>query len=103
MQRLSEARPAVLYGDFLACDAFNVTEQVGEIAVSSLILCGTEDRMMPLKNSELLSDHMPGARLEVLPGAGHMMMAEQPDKVAGLLADFLGTISYRPGQSSNPK
>lgn len=97
-QRLSEARPAVLYGDFLACNAFDVTEQVEEISVPSLILCGTEDRMMPLKNSEFLNDHIHGARLEVLPGAGHMMMAEQPDKVAAVLGDFLETISYRPGQ-----
>lgn len=98
VRQLSNARPAVLYGDFVACDAFNITDQLSRIVAPTLILCGAEDRMMPLKNSEFLREHMTNAHLEVLPGAGHMAMAEQPDRVAGLLTDFLKEIPYKPGQ-----
>ena len=98
MQRMTETRPSVLYGDFLACDAFDVRNRLSTISVPTLILCGAEDKMTPVKNSVYLRDNIPGARMEILPGAGHMLMLEQPDRVAELLADFLNSIPYRPGK-----
>jgi pimeloyl-ACP methyl ester carboxylesterase len=98
LQRMSQTRPTVLYGDFLACEAFNEADRVGTISVPTLVLCGAEDKMTPLKYSEFLRDHIPGARMEVVPNAGHMLMLEQPDLTAELLAGFLNTVPYRPGQ-----
>jgi pimeloyl-ACP methyl ester carboxylesterase len=53
--------------------------------------------MTPLHTSEFLRDHIAGARLEVVPNAGHMVMLEQPDRVSGLLADFFNSIPYHSG------
>ena len=97
-QRLFETRPTVLYGDFLACDAFNVTGQLSRVSIPTLILCGAEDRMTPPKYSEFLRDQISGAHFEALPGAGHNAMLEQPDNVADVLNDFLNTIAYQAGQ-----
>src|SRR5574341_51564 len=97
-QRMSETRSTVLYGDFLACDAFNVMDQISKISAPTLILCGTEDKMAPVKYSEFLRDNIPEAQMTVLPDAGHMVMLEQPDKAAWILNDFLNTIPYQPGQ-----
>lgn len=97
-QRMAETRPSVLYGDFLACDAFDVTDRLSKVSAPTLILCGAEDKMTPVKNSEFLQENIPGAQMEILPGAGHMLMLEQPDRVAVLLADFLNSIPYRPGK-----
>jgi len=47
LQRLQTTRPAVLYGDLMACDAFNVTGDLPRISVPTLVVCGMEDRMMP--------------------------------------------------------
>jgi len=97
-QRLAETRPTVLYGDFLACDAFNVTDQLSQISAPTLIVCGADDKMTPPKYSELLRDTILNSRMEIVTNAGHMVMLEQPEVVADLLADFLNAIPYQAGQ-----
>ncbi len=96
--RMAETRPAVLHGDFVACDTFDVMERLREISLPTLILCGTEDKMTPLRYSEYLRNHIRGARLQTFEGAGHMVMLERPGPVCDALADFLNRIPYRPGQ-----
>lgn len=96
-QRMAETRPSVLHGDFLACDAFDITETVSEIRVPALVICGQDDRLTPLRYSQYLADQIPDARLEAIPDAGHMVMLEQPQAVAGALIDFLASISFQPG------
>jgi len=94
IEQMLETRQAVLYGDFLACDAFDVMERVGKICVPTLIICGSEDRMTPPNRSEYLQAQIEGAQLYTVEGAGHMVMIEQPDQVADLLAGFLDQIPY---------
>lgn len=97
-QIMMEMRPSALLGDFLACNQFDITSQLGRIKVPTLILCGTEDKMTPLKYSESLRDSIGGARLQVVEGAGHLVMAEQPDAVADLLTKFINTLPPRAGR-----
>ncbi|MBI3738941.1 MAG: alpha/beta hydrolase [Chloroflexi bacterium] len=97
-QRMAVTRPTVLYGDLLACDAFNLMDQLSKISVPTLIMCGAEDKMTPLKNSEFLRDNIANAKLEVVPNSGHMVMLEQPEKVSAILAGFLNTVPYQPGK-----
>jgi pimeloyl-ACP methyl ester carboxylesterase len=94
---LAETRPAVLYGDLVACNTFNVIELLNRLIVPTLILCGTEDRMTPLQNSRALANAIPGSALQTIDGAGHAVMLEQPRRVAALLSVFLKTIPYTPG------
>jgi pimeloyl-ACP methyl ester carboxylesterase len=94
-QNMLEIRPPVLLGDFLACNAFDVTSQLKQINVPTLIICGAEDKMMPLKNSELLRDGIANAQFHVVDHAGHMVMAEQPDMVANLLKQFIDKVPLR--------
>ena len=47
----------------------------------ALVLCGEHDRLTPAKRHELMAGLMEGARLEVIGGAGHLPMLEQPDVV----------------------
>ena len=97
-QRLNETRSSVLHGDLLACNTFDVTEQVGEVRLPTLVVCGAEDRMTPLRQSQFLASAIPAARLEVIPQAGHMAMLEQPQAVAKVLAAFVSSIQYQPGK-----
>jgi len=92
LQQLEETRPSVLHSDFLACDSFDVMERISKINVPTVLICGAEDRMTPVKYSEYLRDHIEGARLEVIEGAGHMVMIEKPDETAKVLEDFLNSI-----------
>jgi pimeloyl-ACP methyl ester carboxylesterase len=79
----------VAHGDFSACDAFDVMARLGEIRAPALVVCGTEDRLTKPKYSEFLRDGIPGARLELVPGAGHMVMLEAPGAVAERIQAFL--------------
>lgn len=96
--RLKEVRPSVLYGDLLACERFDCTDQLADIRLPTLILCGTEDQMTPLRYSQLMARVIPGAILDEVPQAGHMVMLEKPDVVAQSLADFLKHIPYHAGE-----
>lgn len=78
-----QAVPApVAHGDFLACDAFDIMARLGEIRTPTAVICGAEDQLTPPKYSEYIRDHVAGARLEVVAGAGHMVMLEAPERVA---------------------
>lgn len=96
-QRAEEAYalcdPAVYRGDYLACDAFDVLERLGEIRCPAAVICGDADRMTPLKYSEALRDHIPGATLAIVPGAGHMAPIERPAAVSAALAELVVRVS----------
>jgi pimeloyl-ACP methyl ester carboxylesterase len=83
---MMRCRPEILYGDFLACDRFDLTNEVEKIDLPTLILCGNEDELTPVKYSQFLHSRMKGSRLELLPGAGHMVMMES----AGIFNEKIG-------------
>ncbi len=88
-KRMAETRPSVLHGDFIACHEFDLLERVEEIQQPTLVLCGSEDQLTPLRNSQLLAGAIPNASLEVIPDAGHMVMLEKPKEVVTALEKFL--------------
>jgi pimeloyl-ACP methyl ester carboxylesterase len=81
--------PGVMHGDFVACDHFDVMDRLGEIQCRTLVICGEEDRLTPVKYSQFLAERIGGATLRVIPGAGHMVMLEQPDEVSKAIETFL--------------
>lgn len=91
-KRLLEVRSSVLHNDLLACDAFDVSDRVSEISEPTLIICGKEDAMTPVRYSQYLADIIQGSRLEIIPEAGHMAMLEKPEQVAGVLNNFVSDI-----------
>jgi pimeloyl-ACP methyl ester carboxylesterase len=91
--RMVETRPSVLYGDLLACHEFDLTEKLVDIKAPTLVLCGSEDQLTPLRNSQLLAGAIPNATLKVIPEAGHMVMLEKPNEVASALQDYLTIVS----------
>jgi pimeloyl-ACP methyl ester carboxylesterase len=93
-EQMTQTRQAVLYGDLLACDAFDVMERVKTIHVPTILICGSADRMTPPNRSEYLRCQIEGAQSHILEGAGHMVMIERPDEVANLLTGFLDQIPY---------
>jgi len=89
---LAETSPEVMYGDYVACDTFDVMGRVGEIATPTLVITGTADRLTPHKYGVYLADHIPGARLFTVEGGGHMMVLEQPDVVGQAVAEFVSSL-----------
>lgn len=94
-KQMLEIRPPVLLGDFLACNEFDVVGQLQKLDLPTLILCGAEDEMTPVKFSELLKSQIANSQLHILENAGHMVMLEQVDIVAELLKKFLDDLPPR--------
>ena len=92
-QRMAEMPARVMQADFLACDAFDVRNEVQEIKQPALIISGEDDQMTPVRFSQFLTERLPMARLEIVPHAGHMVMLEQPEIVAQLIKGFLEEIN----------
>jgi pimeloyl-ACP methyl ester carboxylesterase len=92
--RMAETRASVLHGDFLACDAFDLIDRVEEIQRPTLVICGEEDQLTPVRYAQFLANKIPEARLATVPAAGHMVMLEQPQAVAAALKSFLDEIPY---------
>jgi pimeloyl-ACP methyl ester carboxylesterase len=96
-KRLIKTRQTLLLDDLLASDRFNVVDRLHAIQTPVLVVCGTEDKLTPLRFSEILSSKIPGAALQTVEGAGHMLALEQPGRLAKLISVFLATIPYIPG------
>jgi pimeloyl-ACP methyl ester carboxylesterase len=56
----------------------------------TLVLTGDDDPIVPAANSRVLASLIPGARLEVVPGGGHLMLFDSPGEVGPRVAGFLG-------------
>jgi pimeloyl-ACP methyl ester carboxylesterase len=100
-QRMNEIRYPVLYGDFMACNAFDENSLLGRAGKSpTLIICGSEDKMTPPPYSQMMHQRLKKSVLRIVEGAGHMVMLEQPQAVANILQLFLNSISYQPGDGT---
>lgn len=55
----------------------------------ALVIQGEQDQAVPEKNGRLLAGRIPGARLEVVDGAGHMLMFDETERVAPIIEEFL--------------
>jgi pimeloyl-ACP methyl ester carboxylesterase len=84
--------PPVIYNDFKACDHFDVRSRLPEIKLPTLVLCGEEDQLTPVKYSRYLQENITPSRLVLIPHAGHMVMAEQPDILNRAIDSFLDTL-----------
>jgi pimeloyl-ACP methyl ester carboxylesterase len=59
------------------------------IRCPTLVLHGDEDRALPLSWGRAIADRIPGARMAVIRGAGHLAALEQPDAVNAELVPFV--------------
>lgn len=87
------SRVDVLYGDLLACNDLDLTEDAGKISVPALVVCGAEDKMAPPDLSRQLAATIEKSQLEIIDGAGHMVMMEKPAEFNHILDEFTASIS----------
>jgi pimeloyl-ACP methyl ester carboxylesterase len=81
-----------LFRDFSSCNTFDVMARLSEITLPTLILCGREDKLTPVKYSEYLQQNIPNAQLKIIEGSGHMVMVEQPQAVTQALREFCARL-----------
>jgi pimeloyl-ACP methyl ester carboxylesterase len=99
-EQLRACPPIVTHGDFRACNEFDIMGHVAEVRAPTLIICGRQDRMTPVKYSEFLASKVPGAQIVLIEGAGHYVMLERPEQVNRALVDWVRTVQAPGGKPS---
>ena len=89
---MAKVGPAVQLSDFRCCDKFDVMDKVSQIAVPTLVICGTDDDMTPVKYSQYLADKIVGARLVIIEGATHYCVLEKPVEANRAIEAFLNDL-----------
>lgn len=73
-----------------AIQAHDLAARLGEVGAPTLVIHGDEDQMLGVDNGRLIASLIPGARLEVLEGVGHLFWWEQPQRSAQLVLEHVG-------------
>ncbi|MFQ5954506.1 MAG: alpha/beta fold hydrolase [Kiloniellales bacterium] len=87
---LERGRMAALATDLAACDAYaGGPKAAAKVTCPTLFVLGRLDRMTPAARGRALADAVAGAQVVELPGAGHLMMVEDPGATLDALKAFL--------------
>jgi 3-oxoadipate enol-lactonase len=87
-EEIANTRPValeVIMRQMQAIARHDTSARLAEIEAPTLVIHGTDDRMLPFANGEAIARAIPGARLEPLEGVGHMFWTEQPARSAELV------------------
>lgn len=66
-----------------------MTEELHKITCPSLIVCGEQDTLKPLKFSEIITDNINGSKLVLIPDCGHVTIFEKPEELNRHIIKFL--------------
>jgi pimeloyl-ACP methyl ester carboxylesterase len=81
--------PEAAMAQAMAGLTFNTEERLKEIAAPTLIIAGTRDNVVPPRNAELLAAAIPGACLDLIDGAGHVLNIEHAERFNADVIAFL--------------
>jgi pimeloyl-ACP methyl ester carboxylesterase len=77
--------PRVLVG-------LDLTHELPHVRVPTLVIGGTNDVLTPPSESRRMARLIPGARLELMPGGGHMLMLERTQELDRLIVEFARSV-----------
>ncbi|MDH6612142.1 pimeloyl-ACP methyl ester carboxylesterase [Streptomyces sp. SAI-208] len=87
---LGELGQAAFYRQIAQADQRHtdeVQDRYGEITIPTLVCWGADDIWIPVDKGRELTARIPGARLEVIPGAGHLVQEDAPAALVAALLD----------------
>jgi pimeloyl-ACP methyl ester carboxylesterase len=77
--------PRVLIG-------LDLTRELPHVQIPTLVIGGTADVLTPPFESRQIARLIPGARLEIMEGSGHMIMLERTEEFNQLVVDFARSV-----------
>lgn len=84
----SNKKAMIKFGEGIFSRA-GVIEELPKIRTPTLVIVGEEDRAQPLEKAKRIAESIPGARLVVIPRAGHLCTVEEPADVTVAIEEFL--------------
>jgi pimeloyl-ACP methyl ester carboxylesterase len=66
----------------------DLTARLPEVRIPTLVIGGSADVIAPPAESRRIAKLIPGARLEIVAGGGHMLMLERTELIDQLITDF---------------
>lgn len=81
-------RHAIARAVRMVVDRPEMRDRLAEIQAPTLVIVGDEDVATPLPCARTLASGIPGARVEVVPMAGHLSTVERPRLLAKLIRHF---------------
>ena len=100
-QMILDTHSATRRDAIAALAGLDLSDRIGAIDLPTLIICGTADLVTPLAESRRMARRIPGARLEVVEGGGHMLMFERAELVDGLITRFAREVA-QPSSAGDP-
>ncbi len=64
-------------------------DDLSRVAVPTAVICGDADELTPPDRHQEIAAAIPGAKLTVIPGSGHLSTLEAPEAVSAALRDWL--------------
>lgn len=89
---LGDLGQPAFYRQIAQADQFHtdeVQDRYGEIGFPTLVCWGQDDTWIPVAKGRELTARIPGARLETIAGAGHLVQEDAPAELAAALLAFL--------------
>ena len=95
-QMLASCDPVTAREATAALLGLDLTADLPSLDVPTLVIGGTADVITPPSESRRLAELIPGSRLELLDGVGHMIMLERTAAFHHLLLDFARDVGVLP-------
>jgi pimeloyl-ACP methyl ester carboxylesterase len=64
-------------------------DDLARVRVPTLVMCGRNDPVTPVRDHEAMAATIPGARLEIIENCGHLSTIERPESVNRVLIEWL--------------
>jgi 3-oxoadipate enol-lactonase len=87
--RRAVALPVILE-QVQACGAHDANARLPELAdLPTLVIHGTDDQLLPVQNGQLIASRIPGSRVQIFDGVGHLFFWERPERSAELVHEHV--------------
>src|SRR5699024_5479257 len=71
------------------------------VTVPTMVICGVDDKVTPVSESEYIHNHIPNSRISLIPKAGHLCFIEAPTEFRNNVMKFFMN-NYRKGNIECP-
>jgi pimeloyl-ACP methyl ester carboxylesterase len=89
----SNSKNSITKGFAALAEHIETCSSLSKICIPTLIICGREDQVTPLAQSEFMNKNIKGSILHIIDNAGHVSNLEEPEEFNKYLSQFLNDLN----------